>query len=180
MNEVANATPLTVLYRPDQPTEPAVADDFAEHYGHLPVMLAETAQILANYLTGDERSWDAEEADLDLSETIESVQQYGVVNPITLGTDGRVLDGHHRLLAARRLGIGQVPVRLAIMPTEPTRVGRECIRRPRPAEPLHLRCPNCGHLVDLHVGSAVCPVCRLEALAEELGGLLARYDQGGQ
>ncbi len=101
----------------NQPTEPAIADDFAEHYGHLPVMLAETAQILASYLTGDERGWDAEEADLDLSETIASVQQYGIVNPITLGTDGRVLDGHHRLLSARKLGIAQVPVRLAIMPT---------------------------------------------------------------
>ena len=108
-----------VLYRPDRPVQPTVPDDFADHYGHLPVLHARVADIIANYLTGDERTWDQEAADLDITSMLESVARDGVLHPVTLGTDGRVLDGHHRLLAARDLGIETIPVRLAPMPALP-------------------------------------------------------------
>lgn len=95
---------------------PPAEDDFAGHYGHLPVQPVRVADVLANFTTGDQRSWADEAADLDLEDTIASVAAHGVLHPITLGTDGRVLDGHHRLLAAHQLGIEQVPARLAHMP----------------------------------------------------------------
>lgn len=33
-----------------------------------------------------------------------------VPSPISLGSDGRVWDGHHRIIAARRLGFATIPV----------------------------------------------------------------------
>jgi hypothetical protein len=33
-----------------------------------------------------------------------------VEQPVCLGSDGRVWDGHHRIVAARRLGFASVPV----------------------------------------------------------------------
>lgn len=75
--------------------------------------------LLALYKDGDERGWSDEFADLwnrdyramyDLSD---SVNQYGVRNPILLGNDGRVWDGHHRLAAATNTGLVTVPVEFA-------------------------------------------------------------------
>lgn len=37
-------------------------------------------------------------------------EQGEVTQPICLGTDGRVWDGHHRLVAAKRLGFERVPI----------------------------------------------------------------------
>lgn len=34
----------------------------------------------------------------------------GLTQGVCLGTDGRVWDGHHRIVAARRLGLAYVPV----------------------------------------------------------------------
>lgn len=31
-------------------------------------------------------------------------------SPVLLGNDGRIWDGHHRIVAARRLGIADIPV----------------------------------------------------------------------
>jgi ParB-like chromosome segregation protein Spo0J len=39
-----------------------------------------------------------------------SIQQFGWTNPILVGADGIVIAGHARLLAARQLGLREVPV----------------------------------------------------------------------
>lgn len=36
--------------------------------------------------------------------------EHGITEPVLLGSDGRVWDGHHRIVAARRLGIEVIPV----------------------------------------------------------------------
>jgi hypothetical protein len=41
-----------------------------------------------------------------------------VGKPILLGDDGRIWDGHHRLLACLELGIEEVPVELGYTPNE--------------------------------------------------------------
>lgn len=42
-----------------------------------------------------------------------SIQENGIREPVVLGTDGRVWDGHHRIVIAMRLGIEKVPVVMA-------------------------------------------------------------------
>lgn len=75
--------------------------------------------LLALYKDGDEKGWSDEFAELwnydtqkmyDLSD---SVNEHGVRNPILLGNDGRVWDGHHRLEAATNMGLVTVPVEFA-------------------------------------------------------------------
>lgn len=44
---------------------------------------------------------------------LDKIAHQGILDPITLGNDGRVWDGHHRLLIARLLGIKIVPVDIA-------------------------------------------------------------------
>lgn len=41
---------------------------------------------------------------------VESIRVEGIREPILLGNDGRVWDGHHRITAATLLGIREVPV----------------------------------------------------------------------
>lgn len=41
------------------------------------------------------------------------VRECGIKEPILLGTDGRVWDGHHRITVAMHLGIDSVPVEFA-------------------------------------------------------------------
>ncbi len=41
---------------------------------------------------------------------VESIHTEGIREPILLGNDGRVWDGHHRITVARHLGIRDVPV----------------------------------------------------------------------
>lgn len=40
------------------------------------------------------------------------IAQHGLTQGVYLGSDGRVWDGHHRIVAARRLGLTHVPVEL--------------------------------------------------------------------
>jgi len=82
--------------------------------------------ILAIYRDGDERGWVNEfnlletehTAKLDMLKT--SIQETGIREPIVLGPDGRVWDGHHRLCAAESLGIEQVPVVFTSAVSTPT------------------------------------------------------------
>src|SRR2546427_4965797 len=39
-----------------------------------------------------------------------SITQFGFVNPILVGTDGIIIAGHARLLAAQQLGMSEVPI----------------------------------------------------------------------
>lgn len=45
-----------------------------------------------------------------LDELATSIQAEGIREPVLLGNDGRVWDGHHRIVVAMRLGIESVPV----------------------------------------------------------------------
>lgn len=38
------------------------------------------------------------------------IAEHGIPGSVCLGTDGRVWDGHHRIVAARRLGITHIAV----------------------------------------------------------------------
>jgi len=73
-------------------------------------------QLLRDYQDGDEHGWDTEfdwlranhaEALADLRA---SVVKDGIREPVLLGSDGRVWDGHHRLCVALDLGLHEVPV----------------------------------------------------------------------
>jgi hypothetical protein len=81
----------------------------------MPEMRA-VADIFLYYRDGDERGWDAEmdylraEHAVELYALVPSIQRKGVLEPILLGNDGRVWDGHHRLCVALDLGITHVPV----------------------------------------------------------------------
>lgn len=72
--------------------------------------------ILRDYRDGDEHGWDTEFAylisqhHLRIHALLLAVRASGMQNPILLGSDGRVWDGHHRLLVARILGLKRVPV----------------------------------------------------------------------
>jgi len=47
----------------------------------------------------------------DVTALAESIRQYGIIEPLVVTPDGRLLAGHRRLAAARRAGLEQVPVR---------------------------------------------------------------------
>ncbi|RBY82698.1 ParB N-terminal domain-containing protein [Blastococcus sp. TF02A-26] len=80
------------------------------------------AQLLAQYGPGSYGppwSWDDEVRDLvdqDPSyqrELEAELLAQGVREPVLLGPDGRVWDGHHRVVAAIRLGLPDLPVLVA-------------------------------------------------------------------
>lgn len=73
--------------------------------------------ILARYEPGDNDDWSVEFAQLliedgnTLGELVWEIDFTGIKEPILLGDDGRVWDGHHRLMVARILGIEEVEVK---------------------------------------------------------------------
>jgi hypothetical protein len=76
--------------------------------------------ILENFTPGDEHTWNQEFAWLEMKDSFSTLRlvrysaKHGLPNPeserITLGADGRVWDGHHRIYAASVLGIEEVEV----------------------------------------------------------------------
>lgn len=80
------------------------------------------AELLAGWRPGSYDlpwSWDDEVRDLvgrvvdpalPWAEFVESVRADGIQEPVSLGPDGRVWDGHHRVCAAIVLGLDAVPV----------------------------------------------------------------------
>lgn len=83
-------------------------------------------RILAEYAPGSRAqpwTWDDEERDIlqrvccccgepghyQLALEV-LLREHGITQGVCLGSDGRVWDGHHRIVAARRLGIKNVPV----------------------------------------------------------------------
>lgn len=87
------------------------------------------ATLLAEYLPGSQPqpwSWDDEEIDI-LSRLCaccgepghyqlqleEYLRKHGLSQGVCLGPDGRVWDGHHRIVGARRLGITIIPLESA-------------------------------------------------------------------
>lgn len=61
-------------------------------------------------------SWEEEHDDIEertpgkLDLLAQDIRWNGIKEPIILGDDGRVWDGHHRILAATIVGLGAVPV----------------------------------------------------------------------
>ena len=49
-------------------------------------------------------------SDEQVAQIAASIAEFGFVNPVLIGADGIVIAGHGRLLAARRLGMAEVPV----------------------------------------------------------------------
>lgn len=58
----------------------------------------------------DERDWLWKRPEMDA--LMSSIQIAGVLVPVLLGDDGRVWDGHHRIVAALDLGIPEIPYSL--------------------------------------------------------------------
>lgn len=78
------------------------------------------AELLDQYSDGDEHGWDVEFALLRsqwpdyISILTASIRFYGIREPILLGPDRRVWDGHHRLCVADGIGLTEVPVAFAV------------------------------------------------------------------
>ena len=74
------------------------------------------AELLRDYTPGDGHSWETEFEWLKnhhngkLALLILNILTYGIREPILLGDDGRVWDGHHRIAVAHQLGLDEVPV----------------------------------------------------------------------
>jgi len=73
--------------------------------------------IQDNFAPGEEASTWAEEfawiIDFHgeyVAKLLSDIEKNGIKLPVLLGDDGRVWNGHHRLLVARILGIPEVPV----------------------------------------------------------------------
>jgi DNA modification methylase len=49
-------------------------------------------------------------SDEQVAQVAASIREFGFVNPILVGADGVIIAGHARLLAARKLGMAEVPV----------------------------------------------------------------------
>lgn len=65
-------------------------------------------------------SWDEEYTKLidqpGTRKLLDRIRAEGIREPILLGTDGRVWDGHHRIIIAMHIGIDSVPVEFAGKP----------------------------------------------------------------
>lgn len=58
----------------------------------------------------------------DTRKLLERIRVEGIREPILLGNDGRVWDGHHRIVIAMHLGLDSVPVEFSgspVVPEEP-------------------------------------------------------------
>jgi hypothetical protein len=76
--------------------------------------------LLTHYQDGDGLGWPAEFAWLrtyryrGVADITASFPRDGFREPISLGDDGRVWDGHHRLAVADALNLRRVPVEFAV------------------------------------------------------------------
>lgn len=76
-------------------------------------------ELMTLYKDGGELGWEYEfnwmrsEHSAKVSELTLSVLQNGIREPLLIGDDGRLWDGHHRLYVAYFLGFTHVPVKYA-------------------------------------------------------------------
>jgi ParB-like chromosome segregation protein Spo0J len=52
-------------------------------------------------------------SDEQVAQVAASIREWGWTNPVLIGEDGGIIAGHARVLAARKLGLAEVPVMLA-------------------------------------------------------------------
>lgn len=75
--------------------------------------------IMRAFKAGDEHSWWVESMFLwrfqaeGMNSLADDMANCGMRNPVLIGNDGRVWDGHHRIVIAAGLGIPKIPVRFA-------------------------------------------------------------------
>ena len=82
-----------------------------------PVIEYPLAQIMTRYRPGSQDwSWQVEMLDMfspthfdQTVQLIHSIRKDGILEPIALGNDGRIWDGHHRITAAYVLGLKTIP-----------------------------------------------------------------------
>lgn len=74
-------------------------------------------ELINNYRPGsNDWDWTSEYLDLisrdwaKIDSLMVSISEEGIKTPVLLGPDGRVWDGHHRIVAALCLGITEIPV----------------------------------------------------------------------
>ncbi|HUW00829.1 MAG TPA: hypothetical protein VMW08_00625 [Acidimicrobiales bacterium] len=100
------------------------------------------AEIITRWRPGSHPppwDWNDEARDLDSrNELAELTATFNpdLCDPVTLGDDGRVWDGHHRILAALRSSTTTIPVRIA----GPAWPARETGAMPTPEPPYTYRC----------------------------------------
>lgn len=91
----------------------------AHRYREEQAQIYKISDILTTVTPGDPHSWETEFKLLWGSnhwvltmEILDSISKYGFQKsePIVIGTDGRLWDGHHRLVAAHALLLEEVPV----------------------------------------------------------------------
>ena len=59
------------------------------------------------------------------------IATYGIINPVLVNTDGVVVDGAHRVLAARELGIAEIPVKVVDVTEVERRILRQTLNKTR-------------------------------------------------
>lgn len=80
------------------------------------VEMMRLTHLVIHYRDGDENGWTHEvdklwnEQPAYMEKLVESINDFGMREPILLGDDGRVWDGHHRIAAAMFIGMAEVPV----------------------------------------------------------------------
>jgi hypothetical protein len=86
-------------------------------YAHLPVRTMTAPEVTAMVTPGSGLTWTQELHDLWTSDRydtlvlLQHVASEGISEPIIIGSDGRLWDGHHRLAVALALNI-TVPARI--------------------------------------------------------------------
>lgn len=76
-------------------------------------------RLMKNYRPGSyDPPWGWRDEASDLLPRLESalikdIAKNGILTPVLLGDDGRVWDGHHRIVIALSLGLSSVPVEFA-------------------------------------------------------------------
>jgi hypothetical protein len=80
-------------------------------------------ELLARWRPGSYEqpwTWDDEDEDIWTHPHTPALAAHiaaeGIQEPVLLGRDGRVWDGHHRICVARRLGLDDIPVRFIVAP----------------------------------------------------------------
>ena len=72
--------------------------------------------LLETVTDGEEHGWATEfqwiekHSPNDLNGFLEDVGEHGIQNPVLIGPDNRLWDGHHRVWAAQKLGLETIPV----------------------------------------------------------------------
>lgn len=80
--------------------------------------MVQLEHLLGIYKVGS-GDWSWQEECEDLYETqhqinlTESIRLKGIKEPVLLGSDGRIWDGHHRICAALHLGITEIPIKFS-------------------------------------------------------------------